>query len=116
MKNLPLLFCGIFFALAFSFTGLILSSNIQIGSLNQTTQSLDENGNNIAGETLYPLKTAGLAKQGKQVYIEPDERGGVKATVAQPGKLETVSEAEGWRFVRLAGYVSTGYVSVIDGP
>ncbi len=70
MKNLPLLFCGIFFALAFSFTGLILSSNIQIGSLNQTTQSLDENGNNIAGETLYPLKTAGLAKQGKQVYIE----------------------------------------------
>lgn len=53
---------------------------------------------------------------GKQVYIEPDERGGVKATVAQPGKLETVSEAEGWRFVRLAGYVSTGYVSVIDGP
>ena len=53
---------------------------------------------------------------GRQLYIEPDERSGVKATVAQPGKLETVSEAEGWRFVRLAGFVSTRYVSVIDGP
>jgi cytochrome c oxidase cbb3-type subunit 2 len=70
MKNLPLLFCGIFFALAFSFSGLILSSNIQIGSLTQTTETLDENGNVMEGETLYPLKTSGLAKQGKQVYIE----------------------------------------------
>lgn len=70
MKNLPLLFCGIFFALAFSFTGLILSSNIQVGSLTQTTETLDEDGNNIEGETLYPLMPTGLAKQGKQVYIE----------------------------------------------
>ncbi|MGJ8654131.1 MAG: cbb3-type cytochrome c oxidase subunit II [Opitutaceae bacterium] len=70
MKNLPLLFCGIFFALAFSFTGLILSSNIQIGSLTQTTETLDEDGNNMEGETLYPLMPTGLAKQGKQVYIE----------------------------------------------
>lgn len=70
MKNLPLLFCGIFAALAFSFTGLILSSNIQLGSLTQTTETLDEDGNNVEGDTLYPLKTAGLAQQGKQVYIE----------------------------------------------
>lgn len=70
MKNLPLLFCGIFFALAFSFTGLILSSHIQIGGLTQTTETLDENGNLMEGETLYPLKAPGLAQQGKQVYIE----------------------------------------------
>lgn len=70
MKNLPLLFCGIFFALAFSFTGLILSSNIQLGSLTQTTEMQDENGNNMEGETLYPLTAPGLAQQGKQVYIE----------------------------------------------
>ncbi|HAV13072.1 MAG TPA: cytochrome-c oxidase [Opitutae bacterium] len=70
MKNLPLLFCGIFFALAFSFTGLVLSSNIQIGSLTQTTETEDENGNPMEGETLYPLMASGLAQQGKQVYIE----------------------------------------------
>lgn len=70
MKNLPLLFCGIFFALAFSFTGLILSSHIQIGDLTQTSETLDENGNILAGEILYPLQSPGLAQQGKQVYIE----------------------------------------------
>lgn len=70
MKNLPLLFCGIFFALAFSFTGLILSSNIQLGSLTQTTETEDENGNPLEGETLFPMKPVGLAQQGKQVYIE----------------------------------------------
>ena len=42
MKNLPLLFCGILIALAFSFTGLVLSSYIQLGSLTQTTETLDE--------------------------------------------------------------------------
>jgi cytochrome c oxidase cbb3-type subunit 2 len=70
MKNLPLLFCGIFFALAFSFTGLILSSNLQIGDLTPTTERLDEDGNQLEGETLYPLKSPGIAQQGKQVYIE----------------------------------------------
>lgn len=70
MKNLPLLFCGIFFALAFSFVGLILSSHIQIGGLTQSTERLDEDGNLIEGETLYPLKSPGLAMQGKQVYID----------------------------------------------
>lgn len=62
------------------------------------------------------VELRGWTRDGQKLYFEPDERSGVKATVAQPAKLETVSEAEGWRFVRLAGYVSTGYVSVIDGP
>ena len=79
MKNLPLLFCGIFFALAFSFTGLILTSHIQIGSLTQTTQTLeatddlDEKGMPVMvmteGEPLYPAMPVGLAQQGKEIYI-----------------------------------------------
>ena len=76
MKNLPLLFCGIFFALAFSFAGLILTSNIQVGSLTQTTETLvpsDDDPNVMVmpeGEKLYPMQIVGLAQQGKQVYIE----------------------------------------------
>lgn len=76
MRNLPLLFCGIFFALAFSYTGLIVTGNIQIGSLERTTETLvpsDEDPNvmvNAPGEPLYPRKLSGIAEQGKQVYIE----------------------------------------------
>ena len=75
MKNLPLLFCGIFFALAFSFTGLILSSNIQLGSLTQTTETLVPSDADPSvmvmadGEPLYPQAYVGLAQQGKQEYI-----------------------------------------------
>lgn len=75
MKNLPLLFCGIFFALAFSFTGLILSSHIQLGSLTQTTETLVPSDADPSvmvmaeGEPLYPVKPVGLAQQGKQEYI-----------------------------------------------
>lgn len=75
MKNLPLLFCGIFFALAFSFSGLILTSHMQLGSLTQTTETLvpsddDETVMVMAeGEPLYPAKPVGLAQQGKDVYI-----------------------------------------------
>lgn len=76
MKNLPLLFCGIFFALAFSYTGLIVTGNMQIGSLEPTTQTLmpsDADPNvmvPVPGEPLYPRKLSGIAQQGKQVYIE----------------------------------------------
>ena len=70
MHNMALLFCGIFFTLAFSFTGLILSSNNQFGALKQTTETLEEDGSLVEGEPLYPRKEGGLALQGKQVYIE----------------------------------------------
>lgn len=70
MKNLPLLFCGILIALASSFTGLVLSSYIQLGSLTQTTETLDESGNSVEGDPLFPAKASGLAQQGKQVYVE----------------------------------------------
>lgn len=70
MKNLPLLFCGIFFMLAFSFSGLILSSNLQLGSLTPTTETLDEAGNPLEGEPLYPIATTGLALQGSRIYAD----------------------------------------------
>ena len=93
MKNFYTLFFGIFFALAFSFTGLIVSSDIQIGDLQPTTSTLlnDEGeeifgtsffktlpdgevievpGNLNFGEPMYPQAPVGLAQIGKQVYIE----------------------------------------------
>lgn len=62
MKNLPLLFCGIFFTLAFSWTGLILTSQIQFGGLQPI--AMEE------GERPKPEAIVGIAKQGKQVYID----------------------------------------------
>jgi cytochrome c oxidase cbb3-type subunit II len=70
MKNLPLLFLGIFFALAFSWVGLILSSHLHLGILQPTTSTLDELGNPIFGDTLYPIELGGIGKTGKDVYIE----------------------------------------------
>lgn len=61
MKNLPLLFLGIFFVLAFSWSGLILSSQLQYGSLQPI--AMEE------GETPMPQARVGMAHQGKQVYI-----------------------------------------------
>lgn len=68
MNNLPALFLGIFLTLAFSFTGIILTSNIQLGDLKPMTEEADEQGNPLEGDTLYPYKMTGLAHQGKEVY------------------------------------------------
>ena len=62
MKHLSLLFCGVFFAIALCFAGLILSSNIQIGALEPRALAEDD--------PLYPKPKVGLAQQGKQVYKE----------------------------------------------
>jgi cytochrome c oxidase cbb3-type subunit 2 len=69
MKNLPILFLGIFFTLAFSWAGLILSSQVQYGALEPTTPTLDEEGNPVQGEPVYPRAQSGFAEQGKRVYI-----------------------------------------------
>ncbi|GHC06203.1 cbb3-type cytochrome c oxidase subunit II [Cerasicoccus arenae] len=61
MKNLPLLFFGIFFVLAFSWTGLILSSVIQYGDLKPI--AMEEGG------VPQPQARVGVAQQGKLVYI-----------------------------------------------
>lgn len=70
MKNLPLLFLGIFFALAFSWVGLILSSHLNLGDLQPTTSSLEADGKLIDGDPLYPIDLGGIGKTGKDIYIE----------------------------------------------
>lgn len=88
MKNLPLLFLGIFFTLAFSWVGIILTSHLTIGQLEATSSVLirPDTGDEIAGVTYqddfnrtvmgqsnlseqqYPRDIVGLAKAGKEVY------------------------------------------------
>lgn len=88
MKNLPLLFLGIFLTLAFSWVGIVVVSHFQIGQLQPTSSELirPDTGEPIAGlqyvdaagqiqpgssnldEFQYPLAPLGLAKQGKEVY------------------------------------------------
>lgn len=60
MNRAPLIFLGIFFALAFSWTGIILTNQISYGGL---TPVVDE-GDGKA----YPEGKSGLAAQGKLVY------------------------------------------------
>lgn len=61
MKNLPLIFLGIFFTLGLSWSCLILSSQIQFGALQPI--ALEE------GEAPMPQARVGVAQQGKEVYI-----------------------------------------------
>ena len=60
MNRAPLIFLGIFFTLAFSWTGIILSNQISYGKLQPIT---DETENKS-----YPESLPGLAAQGKLVY------------------------------------------------
>jgi cytochrome c oxidase cbb3-type subunit II len=62
MKNLSLLLLGIFLTVAFSFTGIVLISNIQYGKL--TPIAMEEEGDQ------FPQAPVGTAQQGKQVYID----------------------------------------------
>lgn len=87
MQNLPLLFFGIFFTLAFSWMGLILSSVIQFGSLQPVTEFVNHPGTgeqipgafveiggswkpgvNQPDEQTFPQPIVGLAQQGKLIY------------------------------------------------
>ncbi|GAB4283841.1 MAG: cbb3-type cytochrome c oxidase subunit II [Opitutales bacterium] len=60
MKNMGLIFLGVFFAIAASWTGLIYTSNKQFGYLQPI--AIEE------GETPQPMRPVGTAEQGKQVY------------------------------------------------
>ena len=60
MNKFTLLFLGIFFTAAFSFTGLVVSSQVQYGSLKPI--AMEE------GEDPYPREPVGIAQQGKLVY------------------------------------------------
>lgn len=61
MKYMPLLFLGIFFVIAFSFTGIVLTNNRDFATLKPV--AIEE------GEPAFPQMPSGLAEQGKQVYI-----------------------------------------------
>jgi cytochrome c oxidase cbb3-type subunit 2 len=60
MNRAPLIFLGVFFALAFSWTGIVLVNQIGYGSL---VPHFDENEGKA-----YPEQTPGLAARGKLVY------------------------------------------------
>lgn len=62
MNKAPLLFLGIFFTLAFSWTGIVLVSHLQIGGLEH---HVDE----ATGEEV-PPPVSGIARRGKQVYMD----------------------------------------------
>ncbi len=70
MKHFSVLFLLVLSGLALPFLGLVLSGYIQLGSLGQVTESLDEKGKLIEGEPLYPRKLPGEAQQGKAVYAD----------------------------------------------
>lgn len=60
MKNLPLLFCGIFFTLAFSWTGIVLVNHLSYGSL-QPYRDESDGG-------IYPERVPGSANAGREEY------------------------------------------------
>jgi cytochrome c oxidase cbb3-type subunit 2 len=60
MNRAPLIFLGVFFALAFSFLGLVLTNQLTYGGL---TTHVDEG----EGKS-FPPQASGLAAQGKLVY------------------------------------------------
>ncbi|MEK7685997.1 MAG: cbb3-type cytochrome c oxidase subunit II [Verrucomicrobiota bacterium] len=60
MNHGPLLFLGVFFTLACSWLGLVVTPQLQLGQLQQT--------NIISSSQLYPLARPGLAQEGREVY------------------------------------------------
>ena len=60
MKGLAPLFLGLFGTFAFSWIGLTVIPNIQIGALNP---QMDEEGTDI-----YPMPKSGMAERGRRVY------------------------------------------------
>ena len=61
MKNLNSLLAGIFFAVAFPFGALVISSQVQLGSLGPAPAE--------EGGPLFPSREPGLAIQGRAVYV-----------------------------------------------
>lgn len=61
MKHMPLLFLGIFFVIAFSFTGIVLVNNRDFAQMKPI--AMEE------GDETWPQAISGLAQQGKEVYI-----------------------------------------------
>ncbi len=84
MKSLPLIFLGVFFTLAFSWTGIVLTSQIQLKEFTPATPDLvdsqdqpapggkylvdGETIKNTPGMTANPQPLVGEAQRGKLVY------------------------------------------------
>lgn len=86
MKSLPLIFFGVFFTLAFSWTGIVLTSHIQMKDLSPATPELTNAdgepiggptyraggeqvmGENMDGVEAWPKPLVGEAQRGKLVY------------------------------------------------
>ena len=86
MKSLPLIFLGVFFTLAFSWTGIVLTTHVQMKELAPVTAELVDDkgdpisgptyiaagkvrmGENTEGMTAYPLALVGEGQRGKLVY------------------------------------------------
>jgi cytochrome c oxidase cbb3-type subunit II len=91
MKSLPLIFLGVFFTLAFSWTGIVLTTHRQLkvsnSDLPATSVFVDSQGNalpgptfvnpatgrtepgfNQEGEPLFPIAFTGAALRGERVY------------------------------------------------
>lgn len=74
MKHFSILLFSIFLVLTSSFLGMILSSQNQIGSLAQSTETLELNDAGeavqVEGDPLFPQRLSGLAQQGANEYIK----------------------------------------------
>ena len=73
MKHFSILLFSIFLVLTASFMGMILASLNQIGSLAQSTETLELNdvgeAVQVEGDPLFPQRLSGLAQQGANEYI-----------------------------------------------
>jgi len=112
MKNLPIIFCLILSSLAFSVIGLVFSSNIQLGSLTPTTETLDESGNPIAGDPLFPVTMPGVAQQGEAVYVDLGCIACHTQQVRRAGFGTDIDRGWGKRHTVARDYVTQGHVLV----
>lgn len=62
MKQLPVIFFGIFLTLAFSFTGIVLGSYLQLGDIKPVATE--------DGQLPQPMQKVGAAQQGREVYTD----------------------------------------------
>jgi len=62
MKNLNLLLAGVFFCVAAVWTGLLVTAQVQLGSLGRAPAE--------EGGPLFPAREPGLAIQGRAVYLD----------------------------------------------
>jgi cytochrome c oxidase cbb3-type subunit 2 len=95
MNNGPLLFLGFFLAIAFSWTGIVVTNLVQQDQAGATQPFFDS-----ASETTVPLPMSGAAKQGQLVYQDLGciycHTQQVRNPVSRDPGAESVDVARGW--------------------